>query len=130
MSKVQLENLCYQKYIYILQNYISNLKRNIYLIPESSSQKQSLIKQLKLEKKELQMQKREQAAIVKEIRRSARQSNAQLTYKSGKFARYLRHQYAVQKEQNLYTPENIIAMLDSEILAIDKHLLFLEKLSN
>lgn len=121
----------YNDYKALLEGMASQLQEAIDFTPNSPEEQASLLKELKLRKKELQVEKRETAAAMKAIRTGARQQSAQAgragIYYNSRAAAYDRRSIRYQKEAALQPHEDAKAAVERQLLQVDKDILWAEK---
>ena len=106
------------------------LQEYIDLTPESKSERKELLSELRREKKDLQLQKREINANMKDIRTVARQKSASAPYTlrgmMGMTA-LQRQQLRYEKEQSLAPLEGRKDWIDSQINQVDRKIVWAQR---
>lgn len=106
-----------------LRTLAEKLEAAVTFTPDSPDDYKALVKQVRQEKKDLQLEKREVNAEMREIRTDARQKAAQ-TYRGQRAERRI---IRLRKEMELRPHESRKAALDRQILAFDKLLSWLDR---
>ncbi len=109
------------------------LQQYIDLTPESKSERKELLAELRAEKKQLQLEKRELNASMRAIRTDARQRSSgtpySLTGLMGMTA-LQRQRIRFQKEQDLAPLEDHKAWFDSQIDQLDRRILWAQRFAD
>jgi hypothetical protein len=109
------------------------LQQYIDLTPESKSERKELLAELRAEKKQLQLEKRELNASMRAIRTDARQRSSgtpySLTGLMGMTA-LQRQRIRFQKEQDLAPLEDQKAWFDSQIDQLDRRILWAQRFAD
>lgn len=115
-----------------LLQFVSKLQSSTDFTPNTPEEKQELVKELKLRKKQLQAQKREEAATLADIRKEARVRSAEAgknwigLYDSG-LAADQRRGIRYAKEAALRPHEDAKSAIERQLIQIDRDLLWVEK---
>lgn len=115
-----------------LEEMVTRMLEAIDFTPNSAEDQTALLKELRLRKKELQVQKREVSASMKAIRTDARQQSAQagtmlgITY-STKVASSQRRSIRYTKESALRPHEDIKAAIERQLIQVDRDMLWVER---
>src|SRR3972149_8029517 len=116
-----------------LEELAEKLQEMIDFTPNNPDDHKSLLKELRLQKKELQVEKRELASNVTAIRVKARQQTADKAYIYGfrewnRMTSLERRKIRTQKEMELAPYENKKAIIEKQIIRIDSMIAWLEKI--
>jgi len=122
----------YHQYKSTLGKMATQLQESIDFTPNSPDEQKILIKELRQRKKELQVEKREIAAVMKAARTDARQQSAQAgqvfgVFYSSKVAASERRSIRYSKEAALRPQENAKAAVERQLVQIDRDILWAEK---
>jgi hypothetical protein len=121
----------------IVQGRVSDLAHDLTewkaSLPTSLQDQKSRLKELRLKKRELSQTNREVGASMREIRRGARQANAEvgtgleMLFSNGKYRRIRHTEIRVKKERILRPYENERASIAEQIAVVDRSILWLER---
>jgi chromosome segregation ATPase len=108
-----------------LEQLIDQFEAAIDFTPNSPEDLKELIKECKLRKKELQVEKKAISTQMTSIRVEARQRTARVI--SGKYGTWDRRQIRLNKEAALQPHENEKAAIDRQIVKLDRIIAWLER---
>ncbi|MEG4488526.1 hypothetical protein [Microcoleus sp. D2_18a_B4] len=118
------------KYKEILENMAEKLQEAIDFTPKNSEEKKTLLKELTLAKKELQLQKREVAATMKNVNQESRSKSVRagsyLWMYNSKIAAKERRKIRYQRDAELKPNEATKAAIERQILQIDKDIMLIK----
>ena len=123
-----------QRMRYLHRRSCPQLHAAALLIPKTAEERNLLVKELRIHKKELQLRKREATAAATAIREEARTQSAYAgktwlgLYDSG-LAAAQRRRIRYAKEAALHPHEDVKASIQRQQLHIDQDLLWLDRLS-
>jgi len=119
-----------------LEHLASQLQEAIDYTPNSLTEQKSLVKELKLQRKEIQVKKREIAATLKAIRTGARTKSANAGISKSIFSVYTydpklaaaqRRGIRFQREAALHPHEDEKAAIERQLMQIDRDIYWAEK---
>jgi len=122
-----------QKYQEILENMALKLQESIDFTPNNSDEQKALIKELSFTKKDLQLQKKEVTATMKNVNERARSrsvragNNNFLGVYNSKMAASERRNIRYQRDAQLRPNEVIKAAIERQILQIEKDILWVKR---
>lgn len=121
-----------QKYQEILENMALKLQESIDFTPNNLDEQKALIKELSFTKKDLQLQKKEVTATMKNVNerarsRSVRAGNNFLGIYNSKMAASERRNIRYQRDAQLRPNEAIKAAIERQILQIEKDILWVKR---
>lgn len=122
-----------QKYQEILENMALKLQESIDFTPNNSDEQKALIKELSFTKKDLQLQKKEVTANMKNVNERARSrsvragNNNFLGVYNSKMAASERRNIRYQRDAQLRPNEVIKAAIERQILQIEKDILWVKR---
>lgn len=118
------------QYQEILENMAEKLQEAIDFTPKNSEEKKTLLKELTLAKKELQLQKREVAATMKNVNQESRSKSVRagsyLWMYNSKIAAKERRKIRYQRDAELKPNEATKAAIERQILQIDKDIMLIK----
>lgn len=97
--------------------------------PDSRDEAKELISNYKLLKKELTLDKKEVLSNMREVRDNSRDRMTRMSFASGKTGRFARDVERMSRERGLSDHRSERDRLDSQILAVDRRILWLERIS-
>ena len=120
-----------QRKVQVLQ-FVSKLQTSIDFTPNTTKEKEELVRELKLRKKELQAQKREEAVTMAEIRKEARVRSVDagknwIGLYDSSVAADERRGIRYAKEAALRPHEDAKAAIERQLIQIERDLLWVEK---
>lgn len=116
-----------KKYQEILENMAEKLQESIDFTPKNSDEKKTLLKELSHAKKELELQKREVTATMKNLNQESRSKSVRagtyLWMYNSKLAAKERRKIRYQRDAELKPNEATKSAIERQILQIDKDIL-------
>jgi hypothetical protein len=119
---------------YRIEAAVDSLEDTVDRTPNSLEEQRLLLKELKLRKKELNQHKREIGLAMRQIRDNARRQNAEvgtglgLVFSNPTSRRFERMSIRLEKEGALKSQENARDALERQITAIDRAMLWAERI--
>lgn len=127
--KAQIER--HQNYLTKLDGMAAEMQEAIDISPNSAEEQKELVKELRLRKKELQLERREVAANMKAVREEARQKSAVagkfLGSYDAKSAAYQRRQIRYKREGALRPQEDARAAVERQLIEVERDILWAER---
>lgn len=128
-SEIKKQILALTEKASVLDKMGDDLGEKIDLTPNSSEERNEMVAELKQLKKELQLEKRETKAAMRDIRSEARTASVKASYwaYSRKYSASQRRSIRYQAERKLGPHEDAVQAIDRQINSIDRRLMWLER---
>jgi hypothetical protein len=112
-----------------LQSVVDALESWIDRTPDSIEEAKALIAEYKLLKKELSLAKKEATTAMRDAREQSRNNMANMTFMRGKTGRFARDIERLRKERSLSKHQSLRDEIESQIIAVEKRIIWLEKIA-
>ncbi len=111
-----------------LNEQVEKLESWIDRTPDTKEEAKEMISEYKLMKKELTLEKKDTTMAMRQVRDESREKMANMSFNRGKGARFLRDAERIRKERNLSSHQTERDRIDAQILAVDRRILWLERI--